>query len=385
MTNITDYAPEFCELDESDEFSVEEISDGDYSKLPDLSHRMIQRKILYGKRDIDDFIQSINNNLRTSLTVNFSVSGQLNIGHLTLLYFVKYLQEELGSHVYIFISDDQMHFKGNNKLQTTQGFRNQILRDIIAVNFNSSKTRIIVNSIDSDIMYPISTYFGSKISDSVMSAIQNDVQNIGQSYYPAIQFAQILLPQLVYGEHPTVSISGIGKDPYVRSIRDIIDKSNLPISKPAGLYIKYLNSIKNKNSKMNSSENSILTNDTHKDIKSKIMNSTNISEENVNMGDFGGEYDNIESNYCYNLLYYFFEESNNKLIEMYDDYESGNITEPELKDYTSSKVCDFIEEHNARKELLNNTMDEYKKYRLNNTERQSSLTRLGYNTDCMIN
>lgn len=385
MNDIIDYAPEFCEIDESNEFSIEKISDEDYNKLPDLSHRIIQRKILYGKRDIDDFIQSINNILRTSLTVNFSVSGPLNIGHLTLLYFIKYLQEKFGIHIYISISDDQMHFKGNNKLQTTQGFRNQILRDIIAVDFNTSKTRIIVNSIDSDIMYPLSTYFGSKISDSVMSAIQNDVQNIGQSYYPAMQSAQILLPQLVYGEHPTVSLSGVGKDPYVRSVREIIDKSNLPISKPGGLYIKYLNSLKNNNSKMKSSEHSILTNDTHKEIKSKIMNSTTLSKEDINMGDFGGRYEDIESNYCYNILYYFFEENNSKLIEIYEDYESGKINDPELKDYTSSKVCDFLEEHNARKELLNNTIDEYKKYSLNNTERQSSLTRLGYNTDDMIN
>lgn len=380
MDNIQNISP--FEEENRDLFGSKKIKKSQIEDFPEPVHRLLRRGVINYQRGVDNFTTSIQSDRQHSIITGVGPSGSMHLGHVVPLYFARYLQDQTGARVYIPISDDEKFLTRDESLQSIQNYARENIRDILAIGFDPSKTRIIIDIDDSSVIYPLATKFASDLTTSEVDAVYGDSDNIGEVFYPSVQVSHLLLPQLVYGEHSSVMISGYDQDPHVRIARDIADKSRYPVSKPGCLLSKHAPSLTDPNNKMSSSgaEPIITLNDTKEELEEKIMKHAysggkKSKEKHIEEGGIPSQ------DVPYKLLYYLFEEDDEKVRELHDNYKKGEILSGEMKQILVNRVSEFLKEHRARKKSLDPIEQEIKDYRLTKTERQSALTRVGYSTE----
>ena len=186
------------------QFGADHLSPDQRKRFPEPGHPLIRRDVFYAERNVDPFLEAANNGEPHSIVTGRGPSGPMHIGHIFPFYFAKYLQEQTGTLVYIPFSDDEKYFLKNKSLDEISDYTRQNLRDLLAVGFDPDRTRIIVDTADADVVSPLATAFGKEMTQSTVNATYGDPENIGLSFYPAVQATHLLLPQLVEGRHPTV-------------------------------------------------------------------------------------------------------------------------------------------------------------------------------------
>jgi tryptophanyl-tRNA synthetase len=384
MDKIQDLSPTYKSQDNGD-FGSDEISENIINKFPTPIHRLIKRRIFNRHRDIESFLTAVNSDRQHSIVTGIGPSGSMHIGHIIPLYFAKYMQEKTGARVYIPISDDEKFLTSDASIQSIQDYTLRNIRNILAIGFDPSKTRIIIDLNDSSMIYPLATRFASEMTVSQVDSVYENVDNVGEYFYPAVQVSHLLLPQLVYGEHNSIMLSAQDQDPHIRLARDIADKSRYPVLKPGCLLSKPIPSLSNTNSKMSSSESipTIELNDDPNEVEKKIIENA-ISGGKKHREKHRSEGGDPNEDLSYNLLYYFFEEEDEQIKQLYKGYKNGEILSSEMKRRAASRISEFLSSHQARKSALGPVSEEIKDYRLTKTERHSALTRVGFSTELLF-
>ncbi len=367
------------------QFGAEPLTEDQYNGFPEPIHHLVRRKIFYAGRDVDSFLSALTTDRQHSIVTGRGPSGPMHIGHIIPLYFAKYLQEQTGATVYIPISDDEKYMlKENKSLQSIQDYTRQNIREILAIGFDPSRTRIIIDTADADIIYPLSMTFATELTQATIESTYGEPSNIGMSFYPAVQITHLLLPQLVYGSHPSLVPIAIDQDPHLRLSRDVAAKSKYDIKKPSTLLSKFLPNLNGPGKMSSSGSNpSILLTDDPTTVREKIMSHaysggrSNIQEHR----EHGG---NPDIDVPFQYLRYFFEPDDTRLETIERKYRSGDLLSGELKELTASKIAEFLETHQARKSILDDVETELEQYRLTRTERQSALARVGFSTELQL-
>lgn len=361
-----------------DRFGADRLTSEQKNRFPDPGHPLVRRDVFYAQRDVDPFLDAANNGKPHSVVTGRGPSGPMHIGHIFPFYFARYLQEQTGTLVYIPFSDDEKFFLKNKPMDEISDYTRQNLRDLLAVGFDPDRTRIIVDTADSDVVYPLATAFAKEVTQSTVDATYGEPENIGLSFYPAVQATHLLLPQLVEGCHPTLVPIAVDQDPHVRVCRDIAAKQRYDVRKPGALLSKFLPSLEGPG-KMSSSDDapSILLSDDRETITDKIRTHaysggrTSIEEHRAKGG-------NPEIDVPFQLLYYFFEESDERVEQLADEYREGPLLSGELKEFAAERIADFLEAHQASRSALGSLEEELSVYRLTETERQAARRRAGY-------
>lgn len=319
--------------------------------------------------------------MSASSTRDVRHSRDLNVGHIVPFYFAKYLQEQFGTLVYIPISDDEKYFLKDLSLDEISDHTRENLLDLLAVGFDPERTRIIVDTADADVIYPLATAFAREVTQSTVEATYGQPENIGLSFYPAVQASHLLLPQLVEGRHPTMVPIAVDQDPHVRVCRDIAAKRRHDVSKPGALLSKFLLSLEGPG-KMSSSDDgpSILLTDDRETVFEKIhTHAYSGGRSSIDAHrEHGG---NPDVDVAYQLLYYFFEDSDDQIERLARDYRDGSLLSGELKDLATNRITDFLDAHQERRAKLGPVEDELTKYRLTGRERENARQRAGYPDD----
>lgn len=231
---VTPYAVE-GEIDYEqllDQFGADALTSDQLARFPDSTHRLLRRRYFYAERDLDPFLDAATSDETCSIVTGRGPSGSMHLGHVFVFYFAKYLQEQLGAHVYIPLSDDEKYWLRDQSLTQTGEYVRDNLRDLLAVGFDPAKTRFIIDTADADIVYPVATAFAKDVTMSTFEAAYGDQPNIGMAFYPAVQATHLLLPQLVHGRHPTLIPIAVDQDPHISVCRDIAAKDRYPVAKP---------------------------------------------------------------------------------------------------------------------------------------------------------
>lgn len=383
MDNITNLSP--IENSDDDGFGSEPISDSIIEQFPTPVHRLISRRIFDRHRDIESFLTAVNSDRQHSIVTGVGPSGSMHIGHIIPLYFAKYMQDQTGARVYIPISDDEKFLTRDESIQSIQDYTRRNIRNILAVGFDPAKTRIIVDLNDSSTVYPLATRFASDLTTSQVKSVYGESDNIGEFFYPAVQVSHLLLPQLVYGEHSSIMIAGRDQDPHIRLARDIADKSRYTVSKPGCLLSNPIPALSDTEADMSSSSNNVAIelNDSPEEVEAKILENA-ISGGKKHREKHREEGGDPENDISYSLLYYFFEEKEERIRKLHDGYQNGDILSGEMKRRAASNISDFLSAHQARKSALGPIKEEIKDYLLTKTERHSALTRVGYSTELLF-
>jgi tryptophanyl-tRNA synthetase len=153
-----------------DQFGADELTADQRDQFPDLMHPLVRRQIYYAGRDIDPFLDAVESGEQCSIVTGIGPSGPMHIGHIFPFYFAKELQDRTGAHVYIPLSDDEKYLAKDLSFREVQRWTEENLRDILAVGFDPERTRIIVDTEDSDVVYPAAAEFAKHYTQRTVNA-----------------------------------------------------------------------------------------------------------------------------------------------------------------------------------------------------------------------
>jgi len=327
------------------QFGVSKITPALLKKLGN-DNLLVRRGGVYAHRDLNRILSG-----KFAIVSGRGPSSRMHLGHLAMFRIVRDIQKRTGCFVFIPFSDDEKMLVMDHDYDSVRKAAVENAKDILALGFDPKKTKIMfdLSNMNQDV-YNLAIRASSKITLSTIKATMGfkDSKNIGSFFYPAIQAAHILYPTYKYNV-PTLVLIGVDQDPFVRLTRDIAGK--LGLKKPGDLINIFLPGLSGSGKMSSSDERSaIYTTDTKKDVENKIKRAFSGGRETlVDHKKYGGNPD-VDASYLY--LKYFFEEDDEKLKQIYQDYKSGKMLTGELKKYTADKANKFLEKHQvARKKV----------------------------------
>jgi len=357
-----------------DQFGADELTADQRDQFPDLMHPLVRRQIYYAGRDIDPFLDAVESGEQCSIVTGIGPSGPMHIGHIFPFYFAKELQDRTGAHVYIPLSDDEKYFAKDLSFREVQRWTEENLRDILAVGFDPERTRIIVDTEDSDVVYPAAAEFAKHYTQRTVNATYGEPANVGLSFYPAVQATHLLLPQLVHGRHRTLVPIAVDQDPHVRLCRDVAGKAEYDLSKPAALLSRFLPQLEGAAGKMSSFDDvpAIELTDDRETVTEKIQQyAYSGGQSSVDAHrESGGDPD---VDVAYQLLYYFFEPDDQVVKQLAEEYRSGELLSGELKQMAADRIASFLETHHRRRPAREELTDDLAPYRLSADERERAV------------
>jgi tryptophanyl-tRNA synthetase len=318
---------------------------------------MLRRKFFFAHRDMDLVLNDYENGKGFFLYTGRGPSGPMHIGHLIPFYFTKWLQEKFNVNVYIEITDDEKFLeKDYLSYEEVQKWAYENVLDIIAVGFDPDKTFIFYDSEYIKNVYPLLIKIAKKINYSLVKAVFGfkESTNIGMIFFPCLQ----IIPTF-FEKRRCLIPAAIDQDPYWRIQRDLAE--SLGYYKAAMISSKFFPPLTGIEGKMSSSkpETAIWLTDEEEKIRKKIFKyAFSGGQPTVELHrKYGG---NPEIDVSFQWLYNFFEENDEKIKKIEEDYKSGALLSGELKQILIEKLVDFISKHKEKRERAKELVHVYK-------------------------
>ena len=342
-----------------EEFGVSIISEKIKKRLHD-THPLLRRGIYFAHRDFDKWLNNHDSKKKVSVITGRGPSERMHIGHLVPFLVAKSMQDAFNCNVYIPISDDEKFYvKENLTYDKSIEYSVDNILDLIALGFKVKRTIIFEDFIYTKI-YRNAARIAKRINYSTAKAafgLKNE-SNIGWSFYPAMQAAHILFPQFNEGKHLSVVPIGIDQDPFIRLTRDVAAHKDFDFEKPSAIHAKFIPSLQGDPKMSSSKEGSIFLSDSRKEVETKI-NKYAFSGGQATLKEHKEKGGNPDIDVSYQYLKMFFEENDNKLKRIHDDYKSGALLTSELKQILIDKMNKFLEEHQDKREKAKDKVDDF--------------------------
>ena len=331
-------------------------------KLPDIFMKnvLFRRDSVYAHRDLPRILSAIKEKKPFAMMTGLMPTGKMHIGHMMVALQMIFYQK-LGAKIYIAVADVEAY---HARKQTFENSRNiaieEYIKNYIALGLNPKNCEIYFqserskDSKKSNAYYRLQNELASCATFNEFKAVYGEISP-GKMTAALLQGADMLHPQLKEFENPlpTIIPVGIDQDPHIRLTRDMCKKlKDHKFIQLSSTYHKFMPGLKG--GKMSSSDpNSFIAmTDTPKDAEKKIKKFA-FSGGKATLEEhrkLGGNPD-IDVSYLY--LQYFFEQDDEKLKQIYNDYKSGKLLSGELKMILIEKMTKFLEEHQAKREKVN--------------------------------
>jgi len=326
-------------------------------------HHFLRRGIFFAHRDLDFALNEYEKGNKFFLYTGRAPSGNVHLGHLVPWMFTKWLQEQFDVELYFqFPDEEKFLFRPELSWEAGQKYLNENMLDVAAVGFNPKKTHFIIDTKHANLMYPEAVKVAKKITFSTVKSsfgLSNE-SNIGSIFYTAMQAVPAFLPCVLKKKvMPCLIPHAIDQDTHFRVSRDVIPK--LGYFKPASIQCMFLPGLQGMESqgKMSSSEEntSIYTTDDEKTVRSKIMKYA-FSGGQATIEEHRKKGGNPDIDVSYQWLR-FFEEDDNKLKKIHDEYKSGKVLTGELKQILVDKLNGFLKEHQKKRDKAKNSVEKF--------------------------
>lgn len=342
------------------QFGTQKISDEILNDISTISkgkmHVMLRRNIFFSHRDLDLILKDYREGKGFFLYTGRAPSLGMHIGHLVPFLFTKWLQDVFDVNVYIEITDDEKFMRNQEyTLKQTSEWAYQNILDIIAVGFNPDKTFIFKDTEYIRNMYPLVTSIAKRLNFSQIKATfgLDASSNIGILFYPAIQ----IVPTM-FEKSRCLIPAAIDQDPYWRLQRDLAE--SLGYHKAAEIHSKFLPPLASSGGKMSSSipESAVYLSDPPKTVEKKIMKyAFSGGQATTDLQRKLGADLNVDVPYQW--LYYIFEEDDDEIKRIADEYSAGRMLTGEIKKILAQKVNELLEEHRKKREASVRDYDKF--------------------------
>jgi len=289
-----------------------------------------QRGLLYTHRDFDQYMQAIKKRKKVAIVSGVNASGKLHIGHKIVFDTNLYFQREYDIPIFIPISDDESYVAGKVKTQE-EGLKNSLIlaKELLAYGFDPKRTFFIIDQIFTNV-YNFAIKLSKGTTLSALRAVYGYKMedNCGLYFYPAVQSAHILLPQLKeHGGHDHVLVPiGPDEDAHIRIGRDLAPKFGLV--KPAILHAFFIPGLKGGKMSTTDPGSAIFLEDDPKTAGAKIMKAKTGGRETADLQKkYGADFE-ICMVYKYLELFYLRKE---EILDLQRQCKGGGILCGECK------------------------------------------------------
>jgi len=318
----------------------------DLASLPDFY--TFTNKLIYSHRDFDLYYKKLLKGEKSAIVSGFNPSATPHIGHLAVFDTNLFFQKKYGVNVIIPISDDETYVA--NKIKTQEEALKislEIARLMIAFGFQPDKTKMIIDQLYTNIYnYAIRFSRGETYSEIKAVYGYSPDQNIGLHFYPTVQAAHILLPEIAMGINNVLVPIGPDEDSHLRVCRGIAEKFGYV--KPAVLHALFMPGLDGE--KMSKSRNNaIFLLESEKEIKKKVMSAFSGGRVSVEEHRRLGGDPEVDVAYLY-LRSYFLKPEESK--QVYEEYKKGSLLSGELKNMLFEKVMVRVEEFRKKYEKV---------------------------------
>jgi tryptophanyl-tRNA synthetase len=342
------------------EFGLKGIEDAILEKIKSFTgnlHVLLRRKYFFAHRDLDVVLDEAKTN-GFFLYTGRGPSGPMHIGHLIPFMFTKWLQDKFKVNVYIELTDDEKFLEPKRKLslEETRKWAYENILDIIAVGFDENRTFIFQDTEYIRNMYPLAIKIAKKINFSTVKAVFGftNETNIGLIFFPALEIVPTFFEDKI-----CLIPAAVDQDPFWRLQRDVADA--LGRRKSAQIHSKFLPPLTGIEGKMSASkpESSIYLTDDEKTVREKIYkHAFSGGQPTIELHrKLGG---NPDVDVSFQWLKTLFEEDDNKLKKIEEDYRSGKLLTGELKDILIEKIVKFLQEHQRKREEAKERVKDFK-------------------------
>jgi tryptophanyl-tRNA synthetase len=349
------------------EFGLSKIDDKLLNRIKKNAgelHFTLKRGVFFAHRDMNWLLDEYEKGNKFFLYTGRGPSGKVHLGHIFPWMLTKWIQDKFDVELLFQMTDDEkFFFKDNLKLEEANKLAYENALDVIAMGFNPAKTKIMIDTDNSGIMYREACKVAKKITFSMVKSsfgFTNE-NNIGEIFYTSMQAVPAFLPSILKKKNiPCLIPHAVDQDPHFRLTRDILPK--LGYYKPASIQCSFLPPLTGAGGKMSSSdtaeEHVIYTTDSPEEVRSKInKHAFSGGQPTLELQRKKGGNPDVDVSYQY--LRMFFEPDDKKLKKIHDDYKSGRMLTGELKSILIDKVNAFLKEHQKRRELAKKQLDKF--------------------------
>ncbi|MBX8631722.1 MAG: tryptophan--tRNA ligase [Thermoplasmata archaeon] len=340
-------------------FGTSYISDELIARIPGgRDNIFLKRKIFYSHRDLDWLLDNYSAGNPFYLYTGRGPSSGTHLGHMIPWMFTRNLQDAFKAKLYFQMTDDEKFlFKDSLSLRDTENATMDNILDFIALGFDPSKTKIIIDTRDISHLYRIALKVSKKVTFSTARAVFgfDNSTNIGSIFFTSIQSVPAFLESEIAGRNvPCLIPCGIDQDPHFRVTRDVAPV--LGYYKPSLIHCKMLPGLTG--GKMSSTgEAAIYTTDTDAEIRKKIMNAFTGGRATVE------EQRRLGANPAICPIFhhyeYLFEPDDTKFKKIEEDCRSGALLCGECKANLLAKVKVFMDGHRRKREEARKMVDRF--------------------------
>ncbi len=326
--------------------------------LPELN-RYMRRDIIYGQRDFGTVAEAIADGDDFAMMTGLMPSGTFHFGHKMVADQMIYYQEQ-GGELFVAVADLEAYATRDMSLQEAREIAiEEYLINYIALGLDPENLTFYFQSEGSPHYHARSKQFSRHVTQSEVEAIYGDISP-GKTTSALTQVADILQPQFEEhgGPRPTVVPIGTDQDPHIRLTRDIAARfQEQEFIKPAATYHKFMRGLQG--GKMSSSKPTsyIALTDTVEDAKDKIDRAKTGGQQSLDEHREQGA--DVSEDMVFELLAYHLIEDDDRLDEIYQAYDSGEMLSGELKQIVKDRLEEFLTEHQERREQARDRLDEF--------------------------
>ena len=328
--------------------------------LPDPSH-LHRRGIVFAHRDLDIVLDAQKTGEKFGVLTGLMPSGRMHLGHSMVIEQVKWFQQ-MGGDVTIAVADlESQATRGVSLEKGREIALTEYVANYAALGLNPDLTNVYFQSSRSEVQR-LGFQLGKRTNLSEFEAIYGfrGETNLAHVQAPMVQVGDILHPQTedYGGLRPIVVPVGVDQDPHFRITRDVAPKIGKP--KPALIHNTMIPALSGPGGKMSaSSENETIYTTDSPDVVKKKINKYAFSGGQPDIEEHRKKGGNPDIDVSYQYLRIFFEQDDNKLKKIYNDYKSGSLLTGELKSILIEKINEFLKSHQEKREQAKEQLDKF--------------------------
>lgn len=323
--------------------SLEKIAE----QIPDPSHLM-RRKIIFGHRDFERILKAIKKNKNYVVMTGLMPSGRMHLGHKLVVDELIWYQNH-DAKIYLCVADLESHITREISLQEAREVAiSEYLTNFQALGLNLEECNLYFQS-QNDVVQKLAHTLGNKVNFSELKAIYGfgGDSNVSHIFYPMIDVADILHPQLEEFEGPTPSVVpvGIDQDPHLRLARDVARRSERDYGfiLPSSTYHRLMPGLTGGKMSSSKPKSAIFLTDTVEDVKKKVADA--ITGGGHTVEEQKKEGGNPDECIIYSLYVYHLMPDDEELLELRKACESGKLICGDCKKKAIKLLNKFLKNH----------------------------------------
>jgi tryptophanyl-tRNA synthetase len=346
---------------------IKEFGLSPLENLPEVFTKnvLFRRKKVFAHRDFQKILTAMKEKKPFAMMTGLMPTGKFHIGHAILAKQMLFYQEQ-GAKLYIAVADVEAYHARQQSLEDSRkiAFEEYIL-NYIALGIKPENCEIYFQSERShdakkaNAYYRLQNLLARHATFNEFKAVYGEISP-GKMSAALLQAADMLHPMLpeFEGPIPVVIPVGTDQDPHLRLARDIAKRIKAckfgPLCSTYHVFVPGLSGGKMSASEPNSF---IALTDDAKTVKKKV-NKYAFSGGKDTLEEHRKHGGNPDIDVSFQWLT-FFEEDDEKLQGIYDDYKAGKLLSGELKAILIEKLNAFLAEHQQKREAAREVVQDY--------------------------